>query len=332
MRLADKRKIFLAPFSFIYFLAASARNILYDLHVLKRYSVSAKTISVGNITWGGTGKTPAVLFLLQYFLRQNRRVSVLIRGYGKDEPELFSNFTPGVPVLVGKNRVKTAREAVAKYSSDIILLDDGFQHRRLRRDMDIVCIDAANPFGNGWVIPGGSLREGLSGLKRADIFLITKIDLARDEKTLQDLRTRLGKINRRALIVESIHEVRNLCRALDGRFMDAEELKNKDVALVSAIGSPDSFEKTILNLGLAVKKHFIFRDHHWYTQKDLRKIKDFCIKNNIDTIITTEKDAVRLKPFTLHPSPLNLFILGIQLKIIKNEQEFYNRLSGVCNN
>ncbi|MBU1932476.1 MAG: tetraacyldisaccharide 4'-kinase [Candidatus Omnitrophica bacterium] len=327
MKSIDRYSLFLAPFSLVYFLVTSIRNILYDIKVLKIFKVNATVISVGNITWGGTGKTPAVLFLIKYFSGQNKRVAALIRGYGQDEPGLLSGSAPDVPVIIGKDRVKTAREAVKKCSADIILLDDGFQHRRLKRDLDIVCIDATNPFGNSFLIPAGSLREGLIGLKRADIFLITRVDLAGDLKALE---SRLKKIAPEALIVKSIHRPENFYKISDSQTVTVSALNNKKIALISGIGNPVSFEKTILGIGLRFEKHFIFRDHHWYTSKDLRRIDSYCLENKIDIIVTTEKDAVKLKAVSCQLSAVSLLVMSVKLEITDNEQGLYNRFSGIC--
>ena len=170
-------QILLIPFSFVYFLIISLRNLLYSIGIFRGFRINAKVISVGNITWGGTGKTPVAAFIADLLARKGHNVSILIRGYGNDESELLPKLASDVPVLVGKDRVKKGLEAIEKNLSDTILLDDGFQHRRLKRDLDIVCIDSVRPFGNGWLIPAGSLREGIGGLKRADIFLIKKADL-----------------------------------------------------------------------------------------------------------------------------------------------------------
>jgi len=256
---------------------------------------------------------------------------------------------PKVPILVGKDRVKTAKEAITRHSVDTVLLDDGFQYRRLKRDLDILCIDATDPFGNGWMIPAGSMREGLWALKRADIFLITKVDLVQ-EKSLQDLEGKLKRINPRALVVKSLHKVKKFYNLRNGNRIDLGLLKNKEVILVSAIGNPASFERTILKLGLKVKKHFVFRDHYWYKKEDLKNIEDYGRREGIDTIITTEKDAVRLRVtshesrITNHESRLsaavpvaagtkveitNILVLSIKLEIIENEERFYNRLFGI---
>ncbi len=323
-------KYILVPFSLVYLLLVSIRNAFYGSHIFKEHKLSTKVISVGNITWGGTGKTPAVLFIKDALLKKGLKPAILIRGYGKDEPALLSRLAGGVPVIVGKNRVKNGRKALAKHSIDTILLDDGFQHRRIKRDLDIVCIDATNPFGNGLLIPAGSKRERLSALKRADIFLITKADLVKNSKALNKLEQKLKDVNLNALIVRSIHKAEYFYKLSNEQLVDIGALKDKRIALLSAIGNPMAFEKTILNLGLKFDRHFRFRDHHWYKEKELKKIEDYCNKNNIDIVITTDKDAVKLSPFTIHNSLFT--ILRVKLKIIENEQRFYDRLFGIYSN
>ena len=316
------------PLSFVYFLLISVRNIFYRLHIFREYALGAKVISVGNITWGGTGKTPAVLFILRRLLEKGLKPAILIRGYGNDESELLRRFAGSSPVLIGKDRVRNGREAMARYSADTLLLDDGFQYRRLKRDMDIVCIDSTDPFGNGCMIPCGSMRESLGGLKRTDIFLITKADLVSEGK-LQDLEEKLSRINPDALIVKAVYNVECLYKLSGEEKVDVGELKQRDVVLVSAIGNPYAFERTVLKCGLNITKHFIFRDHYWYKEKDLKRIKDYCAEHKIDTIITTEKDAVKLSPFTFHLSPFTYLVLGIKLEIIENEERFLDRLFGI---
>ena len=318
-------------FSSIYYLAMLVRNLFYNWRILKAHSLNARVISIGNVTWGGTGKTPLTAFMANLLLGRGLRPVILSRGYGNDEEALLSRLAPGVRVLAGKDRVKSGKEAIEKFSAKTLLLDDGFQYRRLKRDLDIICIDATNPFGNGWVIPTGILREGLGSLKRADIFIITKINLVEDRKKLKDLETRLGKINPGAVIVKSIHNPQYFYKLEDNKIVDGSKLRNKNIVLVSAIGNPHSFEKTILSLGLNIKKHFIFRDHHWYKEKDLKKIDNYCNENNIDTIVTTEKDAVRLRDTRYEIRDANVLVLRIQLELTDNVQGFNDRLSGIYN-
>jgi tetraacyldisaccharide 4'-kinase len=303
------------------------RNIFYRIGIFRKYKINAKVISVGNITWGGTGKTPVTAFIADGLARGERKVSILIRGYGNDESELLPKLALNTPVLIGKDRVARGREAIERHLSDTVILDDGFQYRRLARDLDIVCVDAVKPFGNGWVIPAGSLREGLYNLKRADIFLITKADLVSADK-LERLEKKLKKINPKAVIAKAIHRPLYLYKLSNEEKVNIGQLQNGKAALVSAIGSPGCFERTILRLGLKVGKHFIFRDHHGYTKEDIAGIEDYCKKNQIDKIITTEKDAVKLKSLVVSDQWL---VLKVRLEIIENEEGFYNRLFGIYN-
>jgi len=334
------------PFSFLYFIIIFIRNIFYDFNIFRKYSINAKVISVGNITWGGTGKTPVAAFIADILAKKNQRVSILIRGYGNDESELLPKLTSDVPVLVGKDRVKTGKEAIENHLSGTILLDDGFQYRRLKRDLDIVCVDASKPFGNGWMIPAGSLREGLYALKRAGIFLITKADLVSAKDKLEKLEKRLIAINPKAVIAKAIHRpmhfyklssedpipVRRSGQDPDRRTgfekVNMDELQNRELVLVSAIGSPECFEKTIQRLGLKINRHFIFRDHHVYTKEDIAKIEDYCVKNKLDRVVTTEKDAVKLQGLG---QKVKYLALKVRLEIIENEKGFYNRLFGIYN-
>jgi tetraacyldisaccharide 4'-kinase len=363
------------PFALLYFLGVALRNFLYRVNIFRKYRINAKVISVGNITWGGTGKTPVVAFIADMLARKGRRASILIRGYGNDESELLPKLASNAPVLVGKDRVKNGREAIELHLSNTIILDDGFQYRRLERDLDIVCVDAARPFGNGWLIPAGSLREGRGSLKRADIFLITKVDLASNKEKIEKLEKRLKKINPGAVIAKAIHRPLYLYRLSDKaddvlkpsptneERVNIGELKNKELVLVSAIGSPECFEKTIQRLGLKINKHFIFRDHHAYTKEDMGRIEDYCSKNSLTTVVTTEKDAVKLTrrviPVSRSPEQsegearnftkreiasvasqprndsckafcIEYLVLKVRLEIIENEQGFSDRLFGVC--
>ena len=321
----------LIPFSFVYYFILLVWNIFYKLGILKAHKLDCKVISVGNITWGGTGKTPSVLFISEELLKRNSKFAILIRGYGKDETSLLSRLKGNIPIIVGRDRVKNGLEAIKKHSVGTILLDDGFQYRNLKRDLDIVCIDATNPFGNNLLIPVGSMRENSSSLKRADIFLITKSDLVKDGKTLNDLRKKLVRINPKAVVVESNHGFQDLYEVYNEKIIDIKALRDKEVILLSAIGSPHSFEKTVLNQNLKINKHFIFRDHHNYKKKDLEKIENYCKKRNIKTVITTEKDAIKLKSMSYKLKDINFVVFRIKLYITQNEEGFFDRLFGIYN-
>lgn len=303
--------------------------------------INCKVISVGNITPGGTGKTVLVEFIARYLKQQGHKVAILSRGYKRnkaadneistmdskamgDEPYMLSRSLGDVPVIVDADRVRAGELVIDKYGVDTVILDDAFQQWKIKKDLEIVTIDANNPFGNRHLMPRGLLREPLSSLKRADVFVLTKVNLKGD---VQDTENFLRRINSDALIFESAHK--------PAGFYDInkpEELLNADmlsltaVALVSGIGDPQSFENLIRGLGIDFGLSFRFADHHNYTQEDLNRITLNCEAKKIDTVVTTEKDMVRLEGLSLSACKLRILVLRINLGFINDEQGFHNRL------
>ena len=305
---------------------------------MKSYRPACKVISIGNITLGGTGKTPLVVTLARYLNDSGKKAAVLSRGYGgdrvtSDEVELLKNRLPAVPILVGRDRIKTAREADESLKADVILLDDGFQHWRLKRDLDIVTLDINNPFGNGRLIPRGTLREPLSSLKRADIFVLTKVGSEGDSiAKAQGLKARLGVINADAAVFTSSYIPSRLFDIAGGEELKLSVIENKKIALVCAIGEPESFEDTAKALGADIVLRSFFMDHHRYTENDIKRIIDECKAKEIDVVLTTEKDTPRLthlSSLVAHHS-IRLLALGIEMKI-DNEEKFFGRLYSIFN-
>lgn len=305
---------------------------------MKSYRCACKVISVGNITLGGTGKTPLVVTLARNLNDSGKKVAVLSRGYGgdrvtSDEVELLKKRLPCVPVLVGRDRIKTAREADESLKADVILLDDGFQHWRLKRDLDIVTLDINDPFGNGRLIPRGTLREPLSSLKRADIFVLTKVGFEGDSiAKAQGLKARLGVINADAAVFTSSYIPSRLFDVAGPEELKLSFIDNKKIALVCAIGEPESFEDTAKALGADIVLRSFFMDHHKYTENDIKKIIDECKVKEIDVVLTTEKDTPRLthlSSLVTHNS-IRLLALGIEMKI-DNEEKFFGRLYSIFN-
>lgn len=305
---------------------------------MKSYRCACKVISVGNITLGGTGKTPLVVTLAGNLNDSGKKVAVLSRGYGgdrvtSDEVELLKKRLPCVPVLVGRDRIKTAREADESLKADVILLDDGFQHWRLKRDLDIVTLDINDPFGNGRLIPRGTLREPLSSLKRADIFVLTKVGFEGDSiAKAQGLKARLGVINADAAVFTSSYIPSRLFDVAGPEELKLSFIDNKKIALVCAIGEPESFEDTAKALGADIVLRSFFMDHHKYTENDIKKIIDECKVKEIDVVLTTEKDTPRLthlSSLVTHNS-IRLLALGIEMKI-DNEEKFFGRLYSIFN-
>ncbi|MDP2937797.1 MAG: tetraacyldisaccharide 4'-kinase [Candidatus Omnitrophota bacterium] len=335
-------KSFLYCLSLIYSLAV--RGLIFIYH-LKPYHLNCKVISVGNITLGGTGKTSLVALIAKYLKQKGHKVAVLSRGYKRkitnyklqvtsyktmgDEPYMLKMNLGDVPVVVDTDRIQAAKLAIRDYGVDTVILDDGLQQWRIKKDMEIVTIDATCPFGNRKLIPRGILREPFSSLKRADVFILTKTNLNPDN---QDIKDFLSSINPQSLIVESTHSPLGFYRLQErDKLLKLEALKGETVTLISGIADPDSFENLIASLGINIGSAFRFPDHHNYTKEELDRIIKNSKDKNIGTIITTEKDAVRLSPYLLPTTYylLNFLVLRIELKIIKDEQEFYNRLLGL---
>ncbi len=330
-------KCFLFILSLFYGLVV---RILIFLYCLKPYRLNCKVISVGNITLGGTGKTSLVEMLAVNLRQGGHRVAVLSRGYKRkitsyqlpvtsyenmgDEPYMLSRNLKDVPVIVDRDRIRAAKRAVRDYQLDTVILDDGFQQWRIAKDLDIVTIDATNPWGNLRLIPRGILREPLSALRRADIFILTKVNLKTDNA---DIKQFLQRINAGAFVFEAIHNPVGFYKLGQppDNLLNPEEFRNKPVGLVCGIADPESFEKLISNLGINIASSFRFPDHHFYTKEDLDKIAGDAKQKGINIIITTEKDSVRLSAMNYELLTMDYFVLRIRLEVLENEV-FFKRI------
>jgi tetraacyldisaccharide 4'-kinase len=304
----------LLPLEALFRAGVAGRGLLYTQGWIGSARVAAPVISVGNLAVGGAGKTPAVLAIAQRLQRQGRSPAILSRGYGAvrsdprlvasrdqvfldaeeggDEPVLLARRLPGVPVLCGPNRAALARRAVAELGVDALLLDDGFQHRALARDLDVVVIDASNPFGNGHLLPRGPNREPASALRRADLVWLTHVDAASPEG-LGALREQAQRATGRPP-VESRHAVAEVLGAGLDQPCGAESLRGRRVLLLSALARPAGFRRTVASLGAEVVAERTFRDHHRFTEAELDEALRTAAKAGCDRVVTTEKDAVRL--------------------------------------
>ncbi len=289
--------------------------------------VKARVISVGNITWGGTGKTPLVAKLARDLAYYGKKVAILIRGYGRDEVWELKRKLPNIPVLVGRDRVKTAREAVEKYQAEWLILDDGFQHIRLHRDLDIVNINSTAPFGPGGLIPLGTLREPLEHLSRAHLFVLTKSNIG--SKNVHWIRQQVLSVKPNAMIFEAVHKPVKLVDPMKDRWVSFGELRGKKVAVISGIADPYSFEKTVENLGAEVSLAARFDDHHAFTRSEILDFVKRCQEVGAQEVITTEKDFHRLQPILKQDRPqewgaVNFLVLHIEFQV-DNEEDFIRR-------
>jgi len=324
-------KSFLFIFSLIYGLIV---KILVFIYRIKPYQLNCKVISVGNITLGGTGKTSLVELLALRLRQEGHKVAVISRGYKRkvtgyglrdtgyeamgDEPYMLSRNLGDIPVIVDKDRIRAAKLAIQDYGVDTVILDDGFQQWRIKRDLEIVTIDATNPLGNLHLLPRGVLREPLSSLKRANIFVLTKVNLNPD---IQVVLGFISEINPEALIVEAIHKPVGFYKlgSLRDNLLSLKEFHSKRIALVCGIAAPESFEDLVSSLGIDIGLSFRFPDHHPYTKEDLDKIISDSKQNSIDIIITTEKDSVRFPAIRYPLSAIRCFVLHIKLEVIQSE-------------
>lgn len=327
-------RLFLRAAAWFYSTVIRVRNLLYSKGWLKTHRVKAVVISVGNITAGGTGKTPFVIWLYKFLQQDKIQCAILIRGYKThtqeeassiehrasrtDEPEVLAESCPQAEVIVNPDRVAGAREAVDKFGAKVLIMDDGFQHRRLGRDLDIVTIDATCPFGYGKVLPAGLLREPISALERADAVVITRCDRT-DESELSRLEEKLEAVNPGIIIARSIHKP--VCvKSLDNKEINIGELKNKKIFAFCGIGNPDAFISTIKKLGANLVGSKIYNDHHRYSENDIADICEQTERSNADLILTTQKDLSKLKIQNSEFRPQFAY-LAIKLKFVVGEDK-----------
>jgi len=319
--------------------AARARGALYAAGLLPVVRAAVPVVSVGNLAVGGSGKTPAVLDLARRLAARGRRVAVLSRGYGArrsdarvasdgrgallpadeagDEPALLARRLPGVAILCGPRRAELARRAVEELGADALLLDDGFQHRALARDLDVVVIDAANPFGNGRLLPRGPNREGTPALARAHLGWLSRVDQAAPA-ALERLRAMVAKATGRPP-VESRHAPADVLDGALGRSFGPAALAGARVLLLAAIGRPEGFRRTLQAMGAEVAAERTFRDHHAFTDGELEEAFAAARTAGCAAVATTEKDAVRLAPRWAADGRLR--VVRIQAEVLRGGAE-----------
>jgi len=315
-------------FSWLYGAITRARNSLYEKSVFKSYSLGVLTVSVGNITVGGTGKTPLVALIAEVLAKKGERVCILTRGYGRDNPkkrvlasdgekiltdvgqagdepfELAQRLLGKAIVIADANRISAGNWAREKFGITAFILDDAFQHRKVRRNLDVVCIDATNPFGNGKTLPSGILREPLENLKRADAIVITRANLTKD---VSNLKSQISKYNRTCPIFVAENKISELvkleefpAKAQSTQSFEKQE-RSKDKVLKTkvfafcALGNPNNFFEQLRQERFELVSTQKFSDHHSYTQKNIEKLVAQADQSGAKALLTTAKDAVKLK-------------------------------------
>ncbi len=319
--------------SLLYGVVIRLRLYLYRLNIFRTKKLPCRVISVGNITVGGTGKTPTVIHIARLLKARGMRPAIVSRGYGRkresdiltvsdgrnipldadrggDEPFLIACKLPGVPVVVGADRYEAGMHAINELRPDVVVLDDGYQHIRLMRDLNIALLDGEDAFGKGRLFPAGTLREPLSALRRAELVLVTKTDRTSDVE-------RIGRTVRNytnAPIFTARLTPIDLVDAETGEARELGTLRNTTVLAFSGIARPSSFFTSLQELGARLVDAVPFPDHHRYTSGDLAEIRRKAADLRVDLIVTTEKDAVRLRPFR----PRDVWSLRIEQHIIES--------------
>lgn len=347
----------------IFQLAVNTRRFLYNVRILRDTTLGVQVIAVGNLTVGGTGKTPVVERLARELQQEGRTVAILSRGYrskpapirkrilnklllredstpprvvsdGKsllldseaagDEPYMLASNLKDVVVLVDKDRVKSGRYAIEKFGCDTLLLDDGFQYWKLRgRRRDIVLIDYQQPFGNERLLPRGTLRELPAHLARANTIFITKSD-----GNTEQLRNRISQYNTTASIIECVHHPLYFEDAFTEERQGLEFLKNKRVASLSGIAQPESFERSLVNLGSELVYTKRFADHHRFSQQEILNIINRSKKRQAEIIVTTQKDAVRFPKLDRRDLPI--YFMRVEIKILTGAKDFQDCVRQIC--
>lgn len=333
-RAVGPRKL-LIPFAMAYSAVMTVRNVLYDKKILQIKHFPLPVISVGNITAGGTGKSPVISWLAGQLSPTFKKPVIISRGYGRsskgalvvsdgagqvvsasiggDEPVMIAGQNKDVPVIVAEDRREGAQLALEHFNPDLLLLDDAFQHRRIGRNVDIVLIDAMSSLNLESVLPAGNLREPKSQLKRADLILFTRCNNGIPESDLECVRKHFtGPVFESQFFLERFIDV-----AAGGKINTAN-LSGKKILAVSGIARPQQFERSIQAMGLNCVEHLSFRDHYHYREPDFEEIRRIAAEKKCDTILTTEKDAVKLSAFRFEG--IRLVSAGLELRIKEVEK------------
>ena len=343
--------------SCIFAAIVALRYFLYRVGLKRRHPLGIQVISIGNVTAGGTGKTPVTEIFARTLAAEGRKVAILSRGYrrkeapwwqrlftdvispplvvsdgkhvlldsatGGDEPYMLASNLPGVAVVVDRDRVKAGRYAIKRLGCDTIILDDGFQYQKLKHSIEVVLVDSTNPFGNGNMLPRGILREPVRHLKRADIIFLTKCrgDVS---AVVQEIR----KYNKTAEIVECTHAPKSLKDVWSREEFPLTWLEGKTTCTLSGIASPKGFENSLRHLGAKVVWCERYADHHSYDSSEILYALNRTADMGADALVTTEKDAVRFPRF--ETSPVRCLYLRIAIEILRGRESFQDIINRIC--
>lgn len=340
-----KRALLWLPVKLYEFLTL-LRVVAYETDYLKPRRLDAVVISIGNITVGGTGKTPMVEYIARYLKEEGYDVAILTRGYrrrssgrvalndpraagtdaeaGKegekfffgrypefgDEPLMLARRLPDIPIVIDKNRHESGRWAISELGADVLVLDDGFQHLAVARDLNILLLDATDPFGGFEMVPFGRLREPLYGIKRADAVIVTRADRPFDEGQVNAIVKRL--CGDEIPLMYSYSAITRLRHLGSNEVYEVDQFAGWNVAVACGIGNPEAFSDDILQAGINIVGEHFFADHHAFTQKDLDRVIAAASEAGAEAIITTEKDAVRLEG--LKHTQVPVYAAGLEIQ------------------
>ena len=346
-------RFLLIPLSWLYGASVWLRNRLYALGLFKVLTLPCRVISVGNITVGGTGKTPAVIALAKHLQKEKVRVAILLRGYKRqarekvtivsdgervcaslkesgDEAYMMAKHLSGIPIIVSSQRYQAGQVALERFGVDVLLLDDGFQHRQLARDVDILTLSAKHPFGDPQrLLPAGTLREPPIALRRAGIILLTHTDTTHaSPHTIEAVR----QLAPNALVLESIHQpvrvyplVPEVDKGAMGFRSAVKVLEGKRILAVCGIGKPDAFVATLMQCSAESVELLAFPDHHVYTEADFVRIDTVFQAAQADLIVTTQKDEQKLEAF-VGDRELPILVLEVALVIMEGVEKLLELL------
>ncbi len=354
---------FLLGLSRIYEVGVQVRLFLWRNRIFRDRTLGCQVVSIGNLTVGGTGKTPVVEVFARALQQAGRRVAILSRGYKStprplwqrilakvtfredqippkvvsdgqsllldseqagDEPYMLASNLKDVVVLVDKDRVKSGRYAISRFGCDTLLLDDGFQYLALKSRLDICLIDRNAPFGNHFMLPRGTLREPITNLKRADYVFITKSS----ERGSKKLRKAIRQFNETAEIIECTHHPLYLQDVFTGEKHELKTLHELEAAAISGIAVPESFEDGLRRLGVNILYAKRYADHHRYTQQEIINMINRSLKRGAKAILTTEKDAVRFPKIDRRDIPI--YYLRVEIRIVAGAKDFDDAVARIC--